>query len=276
MIEMDCEKIKAVLSEYLDRTLTSDLNRAVRDHLLVCKKCGSEYFSMKSMVEELSGLERIKAPDGFLNSVTQAVERRSWLKDTLNIFSGYKIHMEFVTLATTAVLIVLIFTNLQNDKNDMGMSPKPNQVKTALENTPVQMINSTDHVDLDFYIHSKKENKHLSSENVLTVGSGSHLKNNDITDFFTEIDRNFPFLRREKTISDINELISLMEGDVLSRDYQLDSELPDIITIKIPSGNYESFIEELREFGIFKPPAPPLADNPPDSVFLKMRLNLQD
>lgn len=273
---MDCEKIQAVLSEYLDRTLNNDLNRTVRDHLLECKNCGSVYFSMKSMVEELSELEKIKAPEGFLNSVNQAVESRSWLKDTFSIFSGFKIPMEFVTLTTTAVLIALIFTSLQSDKNDAGITSKSSRIETTLENAPVQMINSTDPVDLDFYIHSKKENKHLSSDNVLTVGSGSHLKNNDITDFFTEIDKNFPFLRREKTISDINELILLMEGDVLSRDYQLDSEMPDIITVKIPSGNYESFIREIREFGNFKPPAPPLADNPPDSVLLKMRLNLQD
>lgn len=273
---MDCEKIQEVLSEYLDRTLNNDLNRTVRDHLLECKKCGNVYFSMKSMVEELSGLERIKAPEGFLNSVNQAVERRSWFKDTFNIFSGFRIPMEFVTVATTAVLIILIFTNLQNDKNDTDMRPETNQIEAVMENTPVQVINGTDPVDLDFYMLNKNENKHLSSDNVLTVGSGSHLKNNDIRDFFTEIDKNFPFLRREKTISDINELISRMEGDVLSRDYQLDSALPDSITIKIPSGNYESFLREIGEFGKFKPPAPSLADNPPDSVFLKMRLNLQD
>jgi hypothetical protein len=273
---MDCEKIQAVLSEYLDRTLNNDLNRTVRDHLLECKKCGNVYFSMKSVVEELADLEKIKAPDGFLNSVNQAVERRAWFKGTLNIFSGFKIPMEFVTLATTAVLIILIFTNLQPDRNEGNGTSAPDQTQTALENTPGRMISSADPVDLNFYLHNKKDRKNVSPDNVLTVGSGSHLKDNDIQDFFTEIDDNFPFLRREKTISDINELILLLEGDVLSRDYQLDSARPDIITIKIPSGNYESFIKELKKLGSFKPPEPLLSDTPPDSVFLKIRLNLQE
>ncbi|MFC1840300.1 zf-HC2 domain-containing protein [Thermodesulfobacteriota bacterium] len=269
---MDCEKIQAVLSEYLDRTLINDLNRTVKEHLLACKKCGNIYFSMKSMVEELADLERIKAPDGFLNSVNQAVDKRLWFKDTLNIFSGFKIPMEFVTLATTAVLIILIFTNLQSDKNNNNMIPGPDRTQTAFNNTIDRTVSGTDPVDLDFYMHRK----HVSTDNVFTVGTESHLRGNDITDFFTEIDDNFPFLRREKTISDINELILLMEGDVLSRDYQLDSALPDIITVKIPSGNYEAFMKEIKKFGNFKPPAPSLTDNPPDSVFLKMRLNLQE
>jgi hypothetical protein len=276
MIEMDCEKIQAVLSEYMDRALNNDLNRKVRDHLLVCKKCGDIYFSMKSMVEELAGLEKIKAPDGFLSSVNRAVERKTWFKRTFNIFSSFKVPMEFVTLATTAVLVILIFSNLQTDRNEGNMAPLPDQTQTVLENMPGRTISSTNPVDLDFYMNNEKDRKNISPDNVLTVGSGSHLRGNDITDFFAEIDNNFPFLRREKTISDINELILLMEGDVLSRDYQLDSELPDIITIKIPSGNYEAFLNEIKKLGNIKPPAPSLAENPPDSVFLKLRLNLQE
>ena len=265
---MDCEKIQEVLSEYLDRTLNNDLNRTVKEHLLECKKCGDVYFSMKSLVEELSGLERIKAPDGFLNSVNQAVDKKSWFKGSFNIFSGFKIPMEFVTLATTAALIVLIFTNLQPDKNDSSSTPVPDQTQTAI-NT---VVSGTNPVDLDFYMNRKN----VSSDNILTVGSGSHLRGNDITQFFTEIDDNFPFLRREKTISDIDELIQQMEGDVLSRDYQLDSALPHNITIKIPSVNYESFIEDIKKFGDFEPPAPLLTDDPPDSVLLNMRLNLRE
>ena len=265
---MDCEKIQAVLSEYLDRTLNNDLNRTIKEHLLGCKECGDVYFSMKSLVEELSDLERIKAPDGFLNSVNQAIDKRSWFKNTFNIFSGFKIPMEFATLATTAVLIVLIFTNLQPDKNDSSRTQVQDQTQTSINTT----VSGTSPVDLDFYINRKN----VSIDNALTVGSGSHLRSNDITGFFTEIDDNFPFLRREKTISDIDELIQQMEGDVLSRDYQLDSALPHIITIKIPSGNYESFIENIKKFGNFKPPAPLLSDNPPDSVLLEMRLNLRE
>lgn len=273
---MDCEKIQTFLSQYLDKELDEDLRKKVRDHLLVCKACGNAYFSMKSVVEELESLEKIKAPDDFLDSVKQAVDKRSWFKNIFNIFSGYKIPMELVTLATTAILIFLIFTNLRPDKNDSSRILDPGQIQTASESSSDLIINGTKPVSLDFYINDIKESKHVASDNVVTVGSGKNFSQTDIPDFFEEINDDFPLLHREKAISHINKVILLMDGDVVSKDNQVDSAFPEIVTIKIPSGNYNSFIDEIEKVGRFRPLAPSLSDNSSDFVFLKMRFNLSE
>ena len=273
---MECEKIQTFISEYLDKELNEDMSKRVRDHLLVCKVCGNVYFSMKSAVKELACLEKFKAPYGFLDSVNQSVYKRSWFRNISNIFPGFKIPMEFVTVAATAVLVILIFTNLQIDKNDENRNLEPGQIQTASRSSSEMTIKGTNPVDLDFYINDNKKGRHPSSDNVLTVGSGEHFTQTDIGDFFEEIEDDFSLFNKGKTISDINEIILSAGGDVVSRNYRVDPASPEIITVKIPSGNYNSFINEIEKIGRFKPPAPSLTDNSPDFVFLKMRLNLPE
>ena len=270
---MECEKIQTLLSEYLDKELNEDLNKGVREHLLSCKACGNAYFSMKSAVEKLAGLEKFKAPYGFLDSVNEAVYKRSWFRNISDIFSGFKIPMEFVTVATTAVLIILIFTNLQTDKNDENITLDPGRIQTASKSPSELIINGASPVNLNFFINDTRKAGHSASDDVLTVGSGNNFNQTDIPDLFKEFEDDFPLLRKERTISDIEEIILSSGGDVVSRDYRVDSAFPEIITVKIPSGNYNSFINEIEKVGRFKPPAPSLTDNSPDFVFLKMRLN---
>jgi len=272
---MDCDKIQAYFSDYLDKTLKKDLNKTVKDHLLVCKKCSNAYFSMKSIVDELAGLEKIKAPDGFLISVNQAIESRSWHKNIFNIFPSFKIPMEFVTFATTAVLIFLIITNLKPGKNDGNTNLEPNPLQTASNNGSNQITSSSNPVSLDFYISNKNTSKHVSSDNIVTVDSGKP-SGQTATNFFKEIDDVFPLLRKEKTISDINEIIFSMGGEIVSNDYQFDSAFPETIMVKIPFNNYESFIDRIEKVGSLKPKAPSFAENHTDFVFLKMRLNLTE
>lgn len=268
---MECEKIQTFLSEYLDKGLDENLSKTVRSHLLECKACVNDYFSMKSAVEELAGLEKINAPAGFLNSINQAVEKRSWFKNIFSIFSGFRIPMEFVTLTTTAVLLFLIFTNLQSDKDNENRLLNSGPVQTALENKPDQ-VSGRSPVNLNFIM----ENRHASSDNVVTVYSEPQKKGDSITGLFNEMENSFPLLRRMKAISEINELIFQMRGDVVTREYQDDPGYSEIITIKIPSGNYQSFIDGISNHGNFEPAAPSLTDNPPDFVLLKMRLNLPE
>ncbi|MBN2417853.1 MAG: zf-HC2 domain-containing protein, partial [Deltaproteobacteria bacterium] len=118
---MECNKIKSLLSEYLDKTLQSDLNRDVKEHLLSCKECSNEFFLMKSISDQLSGMERLKAPNYLLNRVNKAVTSPSWyskLFDFIPGSGGFKAPMEFATMATAAILVLLIFFNINIEKNE--------------------------------------------------------------------------------------------------------------------------------------------------------------
>ena len=256
---MECNKIKTLLSEYLDRTLDSDLNREVKEHLLSCKSCSNEFFLMKSIAGELASLEKIKAPNYLLNRVNQALTAPSLFRKLLDFIpgsGGFKVPMEFVTLATTVVLVFLIFSNIHIGKNENVMIADSNRHKTSINKE------SSGPVHLDFSPVGRIKSGTKSSENIVTVESSN------IT--------NTPVLSQESLLSNLKEMVHLAKGDVFSKEYALDSGDISAINVKIPLNNYNYFIRMAEKMGRFDPPAPPFSHQFPDPVLLRIRLNLSE
>jgi len=262
---MECDKIKSLLSEYLDKTLQNDLSRDVKEHLLSCKNCSNEFFLMKSIAGELAGLERIKAPNYLLNRVNQAVTAPPWYSKILDFIpgsGGFKVPMEFVTLATTVVLVFLIFTNIHVGNNENITVTDSGGQKAIMGSEPNRPVR------LDFIPAVNTKSGTQLSENVVS-GSGS-----DTPDLFDMLDKNMPLSRRNKLLSDLNEMVDLVGGEIVSREYGHDRAYVDAITVKIPSSSYNSFIRRAEEIGRFNPPAPSVSQQSPDPVLLRIRLNL--
>lgn len=252
---MECNKINSLLSEYLDRTLQSDLNRDIKEHLLSCKNCSNDFFLMKSIADELTGLERIKAPDHLMNRVNQSVTSPSWFRKILDFIpgsGGFKFPMEFVTLATTAVLVFLIFSNIHVDKNENVMVADSGKQKTIMNNE------SNGPLRLNFVPADSRNPETLSSEKVVSVASGRSSDNND------------------SFIQDLRKMVLLAGGDVVSKEYARDSGHIEAVTIKIPSNSYGSFIRRAEKIGRFKPPAPSSINQSLDPVLLRISLNLSE
>ena len=269
---MECTKIKSLLSEYLDKSLQSDLSREVKEHLLSCKKCSNEYFLMKSIAEELAGLERIKAPKYLLNRVNQTVNSRSWfarLFDFVPGSGGFKVPMEFVTLATTAVLVFLIFTNIHVDQNVNTMVADSGTQKNLFRSKTDERINSGGPVRLNFIPVNTGT---LSSDSVIYDASGQPSRSTpDLLDMRNE---NTPAVKRDNMLSGLNELILGAGGDIIKKEYQPGTGYINAITVNIPSDNYDSFISKAEEIGRFHPPAPSLSHQSEDPVLLYIRLNI--
>lgn len=250
---MECNEIKTLLSEYLDRTLQSDINRDVKEHLLSCKNCSDDFFLMKSIADELAGLEKIKAPSYLLTRVNQAVTSPSWFSKILDFIpgsGGFKLPMEFVTLATTVALVFLIFSNIQINKS--------NDVTVVDSNGDKTIINSETNglVKLN-YIPEGNRYAHSSPESLISMGE----------------DR--PYVDHEKLVSDLKKMVLLSGGDITLK-YARDSGRPEAIKVKIPVKNYGSFIRRAEKIGRFNPPAPSLTRNSPDPVILRISLNLSE
>ena len=267
---MDCNKTKSLLSEYLDRTLQNDLNRDVKEHLLSCKDCSNEFFLMKSITRELSGLERIKAPNYLLHRVNQAVTSPSWLSKILDFIpgsGGFKVPMEFVTLTTTVALIFLIIANINVDKNENIMVADSGRHETSINS------DSNRAVRLDFIPEANIKSGSSSSENVVYGSSGQPSGN---IDPFDMLKKNMPAVPLESLISDLTERLHMAGGYIASKEYALDSGNIDAITVKIPLNSYNSFIRKAEKIGRFDPPAPQLSHQSPDPVLLRIRLNLSE
>ena len=243
----------------MDKALHSDLSRDVKEHLLSCKDCSNEFFQMKSISDELAGLERIKAPSYLLNRVNQAVTSPSWLSKIFDFIpgsGGFKAPMEFVTFAATAVLIFLIFSNINIEKNKNVMvadSGRQNNVMSSESSRPYR---------LEFIPDASTILQASSADMDNDVVSVARGRASDINP--------------ENLISNLNGIVSLAGGDVVSREFARNSGEIDAITVQIPSANYNSFISRVERMGRFEPPAPSLPHQSPDPVLLRIRLNFSE
>ncbi len=274
---MECDKIKGLLSEYLDKALRSDLSRNVKEHLLSCKDCSNEFFIMKSISGELADLERIKAPNYLLNRVNQAVTSRSWfarLFDFIPGSGGFKLPMEFATLATTALLLFLIFTNINVDQPENAMMAASGTKKSLSSAESKSSPSAAVPVSLDFIPVNKKRSEALNSDDVISVASGQRQGNS--SGLMNMGNEDIPVLNRNDTISGLNEMVRGAGGDIISKEYQPGTGYLNSITVKIPSNTYDSFIRKAEEIGRFHPPAPSLSHESPDPVLLHIKLNLSD
>jgi len=88
---MDCEAIRNLFSNYVDRTLGVELKEALDQHLERCPACSRELNKFISTVQLLSSLPELPAPPDFLVSVRNRIERapvwRQWLTLPSRAFS---------------------------------------------------------------------------------------------------------------------------------------------------------------------------------------------
>jgi len=109
---MNCSRIKDLFSEYIDGQLDKEQEALVKDHLLVCSDCRDEFESMKAVIREMGSLDKIKAPDDFLETLHGRIKSDSWfqkIKAYLFIPASIRIPVELTTLATALIIAFFIF-----------------------------------------------------------------------------------------------------------------------------------------------------------------------
>jgi anti-sigma factor (TIGR02949 family) len=71
-----CEEVFRRLDDYLDRELSPEEMRLVREHLDVCAVCTAEYRFEQEVLDDVKGkLRRLTAPPGLLDKVQAAISR---------------------------------------------------------------------------------------------------------------------------------------------------------------------------------------------------------
>ncbi len=116
---MECADIKELLSDYIDGALDPQARAIVEEHLPGCEGCREELMSLKTLIQELSSLDAVKAPSDFLEKVHERVERRSRFLKIIRMFfvpMRIKIPLQFATVAATAVLVFIVFNMMQPAK----------------------------------------------------------------------------------------------------------------------------------------------------------------
>jgi hypothetical protein len=268
---MECTRIKSLLSEYMDKTLENDTLREVKEHLLSCKDCSNDYFLIKSIAEEMKSMDSYKAPSNLLNKVNMAIQKRPWylkLPGFIPGSGGFRLPMEYVTLAATAMLVFFIVTSLYTDKSNKVMTV------ASGENKAISGSNRGTPVDLEFIPVTGKESDTVASDKLYSVSSGKAFSDSQIPDILKMPGMDAPLARHEKLLSHLNELILKAGGDIVAKEYTSTPENIDAITVSIPLKSYNSFIQMAEEIGRFHPPAPALTEKTADPVLVHIKFNV--
>jgi hypothetical protein len=108
---MECNKIRELLSEYIDGTLDPEQTQGIRDRLAHCDRCSQEFTALKAVADSMNSLEPVKAPEDFLERVHARIHQRSRFKRVFNALfvpAPIKIPLECAGVLATAVLVALL------------------------------------------------------------------------------------------------------------------------------------------------------------------------
>lgn len=73
-----CEEIFARLDDYIDRELTPDELRLVREHLETCAACAAEYHFESGVLQGIrEKLQRLAVPEGLMGRIAERLAREA-------------------------------------------------------------------------------------------------------------------------------------------------------------------------------------------------------
>lgn len=122
---MECEEVRPHLSAYVDGFLDPQIKSYVEEHVSTCKSCRQSLESLQVLVQELSDLKQVKAPDDFLEQVHIQMTKKSIFHTFMKkMFAPLrvKIPYPFTTAAAMAVLIFFIIhtPQMKKEKKDFN------------------------------------------------------------------------------------------------------------------------------------------------------------
>lgn len=115
---MEEHEVWALLSNYIDGTLSPKEKTAVESHLATCQRCRHEQANLEETKELLRGLPRIATPPQLLSKLEQKYLSPSWPLRVLNWFVQPFVWKSIATVSAV-VLFVVVFVGIKiSQRND--------------------------------------------------------------------------------------------------------------------------------------------------------------
>ena len=138
---MNCDKIKAQLSAYIDGALPEKDATAVGDHLTVCSDCAQGEQQLRKTSRLLKSWEEVPAPEGFCETLlakaeTMSRQSRRSIFDAVRPLAGPGALFRAAVYGAAVLLLcvaVIFFTRLPLRKAPSA-EPLPTQTESALQN----------------------------------------------------------------------------------------------------------------------------------------------
>ena len=290
---MECDRIKKLLSEYMDGVLDGGTVSIIEKHLKQCEDCNGEYISIKKIVDELGSMEPLEAPKDILAKVHERIESSSpfdRIRRYLFLPLRAKIPIELIAMVATVVIIFFVFNIVQHEKQGIfepittteteeiavtpGTDSKAIEDKTFLTNQPDRKRSP---IQLAISLRTEHKPKPLSSENLLFIASGNGIESPPNTpDFGFNTEQHQKNNLESNPVSDIINTISIVEGRLISKEYKNGTDNLSFITLEIPGINYYPFLEKIENIGTLRTPAPDLSKGNKEPVLIRIQLISSD
>ena len=128
---MTCEPVRALFSELADAMLSADRRAECEAHLAACVDCRREWEGFRRTLSLLNDLERVRAPEGFVDRVLAAAARREpWPRRLLRavfVPLPVKLPLEVAAIAFVAVGVTYL----------MPRTPELRQASAPAADTPL-------------------------------------------------------------------------------------------------------------------------------------------
>jgi hypothetical protein len=287
---MECNRVKKLLSEYIDQTIDKPTGMLIEEHLKGCEDCNYECISLNAMVKELRSMDPLQAPKDLLNKIHERIEADP-LEGRTGSFSFFpswsRIPMELLAVGLTAVLIFIIFNMIQPESRIM-VAPTAKDTTGLVKETErglketrgnmtdlmTRTIKEMHPIQLTILLGTKPTPVPLPSKNLRMIVSGKVAEMPlDTPDFAFNDAQGQETGKKTSTyrISDIIDAISPYEGRVISKEYKDGTAEPEYIHLEIPAVNYYPFLEKIKDIGTLRTPAPDLPEGYQGQVRLRIR-----
>ncbi|RPJ23266.1 MAG: hypothetical protein EHM26_00220 [Desulfobacteraceae bacterium] len=295
----DCSEIRNLLSEYLDDALDAKAKALTDEHLRTCPACLEELDSLKALVKGIGSIGPVKAPPDFLAQLHQRMERpsklskmRDWLFYPLRV----KIPLQ---LAGAAVTALIIFSILPLQQSSLKLHSKSEQEKKA-EDTAYYVdeskeINSAGRsealvrkaatpepakgtrevaLNLKRQVHTKAATAEPSAAQAPASPAVQEMQRQKLAARApAQEDKKEEALQKEPaSVLSITKAIEAAKGEILSVDYNRQTNRPEFVHAEIPAGELPILFEKLRELGELQVSPETGTEKDSDLVHVKIRL----
>jgi anti-sigma factor RsiW len=136
---MDCEKVKAQLSAYIDGEVAEKDAASIKEHIAICADCSQEEQLLRKTSELLRHWENTPAPDGFCEALLAKAEnishrpRRS-IVHAVRPLAGPRALIKMVAYGAAVLLLcvgVIFFARLRSQTRAPMVEPLPTQIESV-------------------------------------------------------------------------------------------------------------------------------------------------
>lgn len=297
---MECQKIKELLNEYIDGTIDVQLKELVEGHLSGCSNCAQELDSLKAYLKTVGSLEKVDAPENFLQSVNEKLENENPKlqeqpdfepePETEDVkqkfFMPFRLKLPLEALGVLAtVLIVVFLVKVIRPSNEVSrVSPlskeeivadkilteeekKPLSLAMQKEQVAASVVSMSKPVEIVLLIRPEVETGALSYEEKGLSEPTDMLRVGKVTAqrAVSSMD-----LDSGSVVSPVENLIKSLGGNILSVKY--DETETQIISAEISKGKYSNLLKSLDELNEFQKPSPSVIATEGDSIKIRVKL----